>query len=160
MNLWERFDNIVKPEEIEEVQSTFTPIEAGKYRMILEEISPSETKETRLPMLKGKFRIIENNRVVFYNQVLQNLTNERMTAVNVAEAVNFINGLLGEEIEFTGLGALAELVNTIPIGTEHYIEVSYGAKDVDKKFAKLKVVQDEELPPLDSFHPTDEDIAF
>ena len=30
-NLWTRFDDIAKPEEVESAKSSFTPIDAGRY---------------------------------------------------------------------------------------------------------------------------------
>lgn len=155
-NLWARFDDIAKPEEVMEAKSQFTPVQEGTYKALLEELVAGESKNG-LPMLKGKFRLVESNRIVFYNQMLQNLSYPNMTAVNIAEAVSFISGLLEEEIEFTGLGALAELVSQIPTGSEHWIEVSYGAKDYEKKFTKLKIVDAPE--ELDLGEDTD-DVPF
>lgn len=143
-NIWARFDDIAKPEEVMEIKSSFTPIEEGEYDVVLEELAPSESRNG-LPMLKGKFRIKENNRILFYNQLLQNMNSEWATAKNIAEAVDFVSGLLGEEIEFTGLIALAELIETIPLGLECRVEVSYGANDLEKKFTQLKVVVPEDV---------------
>ena len=140
-NLWSRFDSIAKPEEVMEAKSQFEPIGEGTYKVLLEEISPSESK-SGLPMLKGKFRIIDNNRIIFYNQMLQNLNYPNMTAVNVAEAVSFVSGLVQEEIDFTGLESFAQLITEIPIGTQHTVEVSYGKNDTEKSFPKLKVIED------------------
>ena len=85
-NIWDRFDSIVKPEEVIEAKSKFEPTEAGKYEVTLEELIPSENKDG-LPALKGRFRTIEGNKVIFYNQNLQNLNFPEMTAVNIAEAI-------------------------------------------------------------------------
>lgn len=137
-NLWERFEGIVNPNEVAEAKTQFAPIEAGKYQMVLEEIAPAESKEG-LPMIKGKFRTIEGNKVVFYNQMLQNLNYPSMTAVNVAEAVTFISGLIGEDIVFTGLSKFAEIISSIEVGKTYTVEVSYGKKDLEMKFPKLKV---------------------
>lgn len=156
-NLWERFDDIASVDDVLETKSQFTPVEEGVYKVILEELTPAESQKG-LPMLKGKFRIVENNRLVFYNQMLQNLNYPNMTAVNVAEAVSFISGILGEDIEFTGLGALAELVNSIPTGSEHWVQVSYGVKDYEKKFTQLKVVEQPE--GVDFGVEGDDDIPF
>lgn len=153
-NVWERFDSIVKPEEVTEAKSKFAPVEAGKYLAVLEEITPAENKDG-LPMLKGKFRTVESNRILFYNQNLQNLNYPNMTAVNVAEAVTFISNLTGEDVEFTNLSSLATLVSTIQTGGEYMVEVYYGKTDLDMKFPKLKVARVEENAPLE-----EDDIAF
>jgi hypothetical protein len=137
-NLWERFDGIATPSEVENAKSQFEPIEAGKYEVVLEELAPSES-QNGLPMLKGKFRTLEN-RVIFYNQMLQNASNPTMTAVNIAEAVKFLDGITGEEVAFTSLGALANRVTEITLGGRYEIEVSYGKKDLEQKFPKLKVL--------------------
>lgn len=139
-NLWERFDDIATPDEIEEARVQATPLEAGNYTMILQEIKPDESKEAGLPMLKGVFRLEENNRAVYYNQVLQNLNYPNLTARNIAAAVEFVGGLLGEEITYTGLSALADDVERIEIGTKVIMEVSYAKKDTEKKFPVLKVI--------------------
>lgn len=144
-NLWDRFDNIVTPKEVDDAKAQFDPFEAGEYECILEAIEAGESKDG-LPMLKGKFRVIENNRILFYNQMLQNLNYPNMTAVNVAEAVKFIDGLTGEEVIFTSLGKLAERVTNMKTGGQYIIEVAYGKKDLEMKFPKLKVVEAIEVP--------------
>lgn len=160
MSIWERFESIAKPEEVMEVKNSFTPVEEGVYRARLEELIPAESKNG-LPMLKGKFRLVDNNKMVFYNQMLQNLNYPDMNAKNIAEAVEFVNGLLEEEVEFTGLGAFEELITTIPVGLECVLEVSYGKTDYEKKFTKLKVVDKSELPEVEGYDPeTGDDIPF
>ena len=139
MSIWERFEGIASTEEVQEAKSQFSPIIAGDYKVMLEGILPSESKNG-LPMLKGKFRTVEGNRVIFYNQTLQNLSNPQMTAVNIAEAVTFVGGLLGEDVDFNGLGALASLVETIPTGVEYMVNVSYRNNDYEMKFPKLKII--------------------
>ena len=99
-NLWERFENIATTEEVESAKAEFTPMAEGRYKVRLEEIEAGESK-SGLPMLKGKFRVIESNRVIFYNQVLQNLSYPFITAKNIASATIFINGLTHEALEFT-----------------------------------------------------------
>lgn len=138
-NLWERFENIVSKDEVADVKAQFEPISAGDYKVILENIEPSESK-AGLPMLKGKFRMVDNNRIVFYNQMLQNLNNPQMTAVNVNEANNFVNALTGEDIDFDTLSKLAERVTNISVGGVYTITVSYGKKDTEMKFPKIKIV--------------------
>ena len=138
-NIWERFENIVSKDEVADVKAQSTPLEPGEYLMILESIEPGESK-SQLPMLKGQFRMVDGNRKVYYNQMLQNVSNPKMTAVNVNEAVRFVEGLIGEEIEFDGLGGLAKIVENIPAGGTYNINVSYGKSDYEQKFAKLKVV--------------------
>lgn len=147
-NVWERFENIASVDEVATAKVQFSPIEEGDHKAVLETIEPSESKDG-LPMIKGKFRLVDNNRVVFYNQMLQNLSYPNMTAQNIAEAITFVGGLLGQDVEFEGLGALADLITTVPIGGEYMLNVSYGKKDFDKKFPKLKVVEiliDGEMP--------------
>jgi len=139
MNLWERFETIAQPEEVEQAKLEFEPIPEGQYGMILEEIAPAESKNG-LPMIKGKFRMVENNRLVFYNQVMQNLNYPNLNAKNIAEGVRFVSGLVGEEITFEGMSKLAQTISEIEVGKEYLIDVSYDKKDTDKKFTKLRVV--------------------
>lgn len=148
-NLWERFDSIAKPEEVVEAVAQSEPIEAGQYLMTLEELAPAESK-SGLPMLKGKFRIVENNRPVFYNQVLQNLNYPNLTAKNIGEAVVFVGGLIGEEIQYNGLKDFADIVSEVQVGTNHLIEVYYDKKDTERNFTKLKVIVPE-IEELDDF---------
>lgn len=138
-NVWERFETIVNVNEVEDAKAQFSPLESGDYHCVLESIEPSESQQG-LPMVKGKFKVVEGGRTIFYNQMLQNINNPNMTAINVAEAVTFVNALLGEDVPFTGLGQLAQLITEIPFGTEYMVNVSYGNKDLDRKFPKLKIV--------------------
>lgn len=142
-NVWERFNNIADVNEVLEAKSQFEPIAAGTYDMILEDMQASETKNTGLPMLKAKFRLTESNRVLFYNQVLQNINYPHMTAVNIAEATSLISNLTNQYVEFQGMGQFAELIDNVPTGTTHQITVSYGPKDVEKSFPKLTVIEPE-----------------
>lgn len=158
-NLWERFDSIVTVDEVVDAKNQFTPIEAGDYNAVLEKLEPSESKNG-LPMLKGQFRTVEGNKILFYNQMLQNLSNPNMTAVNVAEAVTFLGALLGEDVEFQGLAKLAELVTSIPLGAEYVVNVSYGKNDFNMKFPKLKIVQKVEGYSQDNFSVNNEDLPF
>lgn len=139
-NLWERFESIVSTEEVKEAKAQFTPLEAGDYSAILESIEPSESKNG-LPMLKGKFKAINGGRFLFYNQMLQNLSNPKMTAINVAEAIEFVGGLLEEEVDFKGLADFANLIYGIPTGGIYKVNVSYGQKDYEMKFPKLKIIE-------------------
>lgn len=143
-NIWERFDEIAPVEEVMEAKSQFEPIEVGTHRMRLESIEPS-TSKSGLPMLKAKFRLTENNRILFLNQMLQNLNYPKMTARNIADAISLVGQLIGEDLDYEELGGLAkfaELITQIPIGGEYLIDVSYGPKDLDKSFPKIRVVED------------------
>jgi hypothetical protein len=156
-NLWERFENIVSKDEVQVEKHKFEPLAIGEYKVKLEVLEPSESKNG-LPMLKGQFRMSDSNRIIFYNQMLQNLNSPQMTAVNIAEAIAFVGGLVGESLEFEGMGEFANLVENVPLGNEYRLMVTYGNKDFDQKFPKLKVlekIETEELSPL-----TDVDLAF
>lgn len=164
-NIWERFDEIAPVEEVMEAKSQFEPIEAGTHKMRLESIEPSTSKSSGLPMLKAKFRLTENNRILFLNQMLQNLNYPKMTAVNIVEAVSLVGQLIGEDLDYEELGGLAkfaELITQIPIGGEYLIDVSYGAKDLDKSFPKIRVVEDVDglLEEEEEDNFVDDDVPF
>lgn len=143
MGIWDNFNDIASIDEVKEgvneTKYSNEPLPVGNYIMTLQEMNPSESKNG-LPMIKGIFRL-DNNRPVFYNQMLQNLSNPQFTALNIAEAVNFLSGLIGEEIEYTGLSQLEEIVNGLEAGIVAEINVSYGKNDFEQKFPKLKVVK-------------------
>ena len=160
--VWDRFDGIVNAEEVVEARAKFEPIDAGEYTARLEKLAPSESKGG-LPMLKGQFRT-EENKVIFYNQMLQNLNFPNMTAVNVAEAVTFVSAITGEDIEFEGLAKLAEVVQGIEAGKVYTIVVKYGAKDLERSFPKISVKGLAlEVPFADGFEPvviTEDDLPY
>ena len=159
-NKWERFDNIVKPEVIMEAKAQFDPIEPGVYKMIVESMEAGESKTSGAPMLKGRFRLAESNRVLFYNQVLQVVGQDWLTERNIVEVVVLLEGMIGEEIEFEGLGQLGSIAENIPVGSEHYIEVSYGDKDHEKSFPELKVAEKPAEIEDEVENTLDEDIPF
>lgn len=138
-NLWQRFDNIAKPEEVAEAKSSSTPVPKGRYTMRLEEAVAGESKNTGLPMAKYKFRIPSTNRIVFFNQLLQG-NEPKYTVINVSQAVKFLEGLTGEEIDFVSLSQLAGIIESLPIGEEWEIDLSYAEKDIEQKYPKLKVI--------------------
>lgn len=150
-NLWERFEGIANADEVAEAKSSYTPVEAGAYVAILEKFEATES-QSGLPMLKAQFRLL-NNRVVFYNMILQNVNNPEWTARNIAQAVTFVNKVTGEDVEFTSLGDLAQRVKNTVLGKQYDITVTYGKNDVEMKFAKVSVKGEyKEL--------TDDDIPF
>lgn len=140
-NVWERFDSIVDASEVVEAKAKFTPIEAGDYVATLEKLEPSVSQNGN-PMLKGQFRT-DSNKVVFYNQMLQNVNNPEMTAINVAEAVTFLSGITCKDLDFSTigtLGKLAELASNVELYGRYNIRITYGTKDLEMKFPKIKVV--------------------
>lgn len=148
-NIWERFENIATPDEVAAVEVEFTPIEAGDYECVLNELKPAESKQG-LPMIKGKFTCVKDGKFIFYNQMLQNLNNPDYTARNIKSATWFVGKLLDEKIEYTGMTDFAQTISSVPTGGSYIVNVSYGEKDFDKKFPRLKVVRkiedDEDLP--------------
>lgn len=137
-NVWSRFENIASTGEVQEAKAKFAPLEAGTYTCILEELK-ADTNRDGLPMIKGKFRTT-TNRVIFYNQNLQNLNYPNMTAVNIADAVSTIDALTDEEVAFTGLSALAERVDSVQTGGDYDVKVYYGKNDFEMKYPKIKVL--------------------
>jgi len=140
-NMWERFNDIANTDEIAEARAQFVPIEAGTYEMKLESIKADENKDG-LPMIKGRF-ITDTNKIVFYNQMLQNINYPEMTPRNIASAIEFIGGLIGEEITFTTLGEFGDIVNGVKLGGMHTIKVTFGKKDTECKFPILTVSKDD-----------------
>lgn len=138
-NLWERFDSIASKDEVETAKAQFSPLPAGEYAVVLESVEAAESKDG-LPMLKAKLRVVENNRVIFHNQMLQSLNYPNMTAVNIAEAIDFLSKVTGQDVEFEGLGKLAQFISEVPVGGEYKVKVSYGKNDLDQKFPKVKVL--------------------
>lgn len=137
-SVWERFDGIANAEEVNTAKNSFDPIPVGTYEATLELLEAGETKDG-LPKLSGRFRL-DTGRIAFYNQNLQNLNNPNMTAVNIAEAVKFLGALKGEEIEYVNLGKLESDMHEIPLGGKYKMSISYGAKDVDMKYPRFKVL--------------------
>ena len=125
-NMWERFNDIANTEEIADAKAQLAPLEAGTYEMKLEKIEMAETKNG-LPKVSAMFRT-DTNKVVFYNQNIQNLNYPEMTAKNIASAVEFCEGLIGDDIHFTKFSDFADLVDSIPTGTMHTIKVEYKTK--------------------------------
>lgn len=148
-NIWDRFENIATPDEVEAVEVEFTPIEAGDYECVLNELKPAESRQG-LPMIKGKFTCVDGGKFIFYNQMLQNLNNPDYTAKNIKSAQWFVGKLLGETIKYNGMSDFAQKISSVPTGGSYIINVSYGEKDLEKKFPRLKVVRkiedDDELP--------------
>lgn len=160
-SVWERFNEIegADTNAVDEARSQFEPIGEGDYKVRLEGLVASESK-SGLPMVKGRFRIIEGERensIIFYNQVIQNLNYPNITALNISKVMTLVSGILGETIDFTGLVDLEKLLNDIEEGIEFTLNVTYDAKDTEKSFPQLRVVED--IDDLDLGSNT-EDVAF
>ena len=153
MSIWERFNEIEGADvnSVEEARSQFDPIDEGDYKVRLESLMATESK-SGLPMVKGRFRIIEGKRensIIFYNQVIQNINYPNITALNISKVMSLVSGILGEPIEFTGLVDLEKLLNSIEEGLEFTVNVTYDAKDTEKSFPQLRVVEDVDNLELD-----------
>lgn len=138
-NPWIKHNDVVSKDDVLNPKLKITPIEPGIYEARLEQFEPSESKKG-LPMIKGRFRL-KNNRIIFYNQMLQNVQYPHMTAVNIAAAVKTVGQLLGEKIEFENMGSFAELIDSLPLGGLYKIEVSYGKKDIARNFTKIEIIE-------------------
>ena len=67
-----------------------------------------------------------------------------MTAINIAEAVNFLSGIARDDVEFVSLSQFADDIVSIGLGNkgeQYTIAVSYGKKDTEMKYPKLKIVK-------------------
>lgn len=158
-NVWKRFDGVAKPEEVMEAKSGFDPILPGVYEMAIEELKPSTSKNGR-PMLKGRFRLVEDNRVLFYNQVLQVIGHDWLTNRNIAEVQVLIEGILEEEFEYTGLADLADVIEDIPVGTVHKFQVEYDNNDEEHSFPILSIAKDIDEPIEEHDEDEGEDIPY
>ena len=138
-NPWLKYNDVVSKDDVLNPKPRITPLEPGTYEARLEQFEPSESKKG-LPMIKGRFRL-KNNRIIFYNQMLQNTQYPNMTAVNIAAAVKTVGQLLGEKIEFENMGSFAELIDSIPLGGLYKIEVTYGKKDIARNFTKIQIIE-------------------
>ena len=74
--------------------------------------------------------------------------------MNIANAVNFVSGAIGKEIEFVNMGQFAELINSLNTqnmngeytilkdsirNKEFEVSLWYGKSDVDMKYPKTAV---------------------
>lgn len=160
MSIWENFDDIVSVDELEEAKAQFEPVEAGQYNAILEEMKADVT-QTGQPKLAGRFRLVDNGKIVFYNQVLYNANYPQMNAVNVANALHMISALKGEDIEYTKLSDIATEAESLIMGVEYTIEVSYATKDIEKKYARIKIIEEPtSLEDIEVSDGTGEDVPF
>ena len=146
MSIWERFNEIEGADvgAVEEARSQFEPIGEGQYKVRLEGLEASESR-SGLPMVKGRFRIVEGekeNQLIFYNQVIQNLNYPNITALNISKVMTLVSGILGERLEFEGLVKLEQLLKSIDEGIEFTIEVKYDSKDTEKSFPQITVVKE------------------
>ena len=138
-NVWERFENVAKAEDVLEKVNQRKPLLEGDYEVTLESIVPGESKKGN-PMVKGVFRTKEG-REIYYNQTLIIPNYPQLTDQNIADAVIFLSDLTGTEFKFEGMTKFAGAISDIEVGTEHTIRVTYDDKDKDQKFPKLSVVK-------------------
>lgn len=144
-NVWERFENVAKAEDVLEKVNQRKPLLEGEYEVILESITPDKTKKGD-PMIKGVFVTKEvgnykGERTIYYNQTLVIPAYPKLTDQNIADAVIFLSDLTGTDFKFDGMIKFADAISNIEVGTEHTIRVSYDDKDKDQKFPKLSVVK-------------------
>lgn len=137
-NIWDTFNDLVTKEQVNGPAQTTVAVQPGIYEARLEQFIPAQSQKG-LPMIKGRFRL-KSNKILFYNQMLQNLNYPNMTAVNINEAVKMVSSLIGEPVVFETMSGFADLINSIPIGGLYKIEVFYGKKDLTQSFPKVKIL--------------------
>lgn len=152
-SIWERFDDIASPEDVLEAKAKHDPVKAGAYDVVLEELETTENQNGD-PMIKGRFRT-KDNKLVFYNQNLIATGYDKLTAQNIATAWAFIEKLMGEELPYTKLSDFLIVVPKVPLGSEHRIEVSYKAKDVEQRYPIVKIID-----PIETEFGDDEEIPY
>lgn len=141
MSVWEKFEDIASAEEVVEQVLINKPVPVGDYNVLLKKLAPSESRGG-LPMIKGEFQMVDGGRKIFYNQLLMNTSIPELTAKNIAQAVEFLSGLVGEEIEFTSMADLESLIYEIELDAEYVVNVSFNEKrDSEHKFPILTVVE-------------------
>jgi len=128
-----------------QAKNSFAPIEAGEYHVKLEKYEVGENRDM-LPAIKCAFRM-GNNRLIFNDMSLQLASYPDMTAMLIAQANDFTNDLVGEDVEFTSLGELAGRVEKAPIGESFKVEVYYTKQNPDK-FPKVKIIEKLEDVPF------------
>lgn len=137
MGLWDRFESIANTEEVAEAKASFAPIDPGKYQAVLEKLEAGENKDG-LPIIKSRFRTT-TNKAIPYNINIQNLSSPDMTKYNIVTALDFIGAIVGEDLEYEGMTKLQTIIESVTLGQMYDIEVSYGKKDTDMKYPKVKV---------------------
>lgn len=166
MSVWGRFDDLegVTKDAVEEARASFEQVPAGKYTVKLGRYTDEfgqdhvvEAGESRsgLPMLKARMRVQGgkyDNNLIFYNQVLVNPNNARFTSMNIANAVSFISGVLGEKVEFESLGQFENLVTQINEGVKFDIDLKY-----KNDYPEIKVIEPMEI---EEENLASEDIPF
>jgi len=145
-SIWDRFEGIVKAEEVVEAKAQSQPLDEGTYEMTLVAIEAGET-QSGLPAMKAQFKM-GTGKIVYFTQVLQNLNYPNLTSLNISKACEMIEGLTGEEYVFTTMGDLATKITSIPVDVNYIVEVSYETKDTAKKYPKLKVLESSEDVPF------------
>lgn len=159
-NVWERFDRTVDAEKVMDTKSQFKKLPVGTYKAVLLSIN-ADTDKNGMAMIKAKFRIKSNNRVVSYNHSLQSLNYPQYNDSNTAKGVSFFEDLTGRDYEFTSLGQFADDIDNLECETEHILDVNYDLKkDPEQKWAKISIVTpDEQLNDIDDEEYDDEEDA-
>ena len=140
-NLWERFEGIADAKEVESEKVNFKPLLPGEYDAVLDKIEAGESK-TGLPMLKAQFSCIEGGRKLYANIMMQ-ANNPDFTAKNIAKALVFVSAVAKEEVTFTGMGALAEKIASIPTGDVYRVKVEFDeTRDYEHKYPILSIISE------------------
>lgn len=103
-SIFDEWDATVNGDFLNEVQGSIdNKVPYGVYECSLETCEMALTKEKRKPMLKMAFRMVEGNRSIFVNRVLEK-------PFQIALAVNLLKSLGTDvEIRFESYSQFAEL---------------------------------------------------
>lgn len=156
-NIWERFNNIVTVEEVNEVQkNNFDKPTAGEHVVNLINIEPSETSNGS-PTVRFIFEDVTNGSKYLHTMFLQNVNYPDGTARAINDVLKFVRIMTGTELKFTSMEKLCDDLNAVKYDGKIKIFVSYPKED--SKYPKIAILEriKDEYEILEDYNIEDEE---
>ena len=157
MSIWENFDSMADATKVQEEENKRNPFPEGETKLVLNEILVKEDPDG-LPTIKTIFGSIEYSRRLFNTKFILSLMYPQYNDKNSAEANLFVNGLRGENVEFTKLSEMLDRAEKTEIGKTYNCRVFYKDNDVAKKYPQIEILGID--GEVDVFKVEDDDVPF
>lgn len=137
MSVWEKFENIVSVEEVEELSKRrFEKPKAGQHNVELLAVEPSESSNG-LPLVKFKFKDIDNKQFINCSMFLTNQFYPERNAQELNKVITVLSKL-GNDIDFINMVDLEERIMATETGGKYLINLTY--RNETTKYPNFEVI--------------------
>lgn len=138
MSIWEKFENIVSPEEMEQFsKKKFEKPKAGEHDVELLAVEATESSNG-LPLVKFTFKDIKNRQFINCTMFLTNQFYPERNAQEMGRVLAVLYKL-GNSIEYVNMTQLERDINSTEVGGTYKINLTY--RNETTKYPNFEILE-------------------